>query len=147
MKKILLLPLVALSLLVSCANKGIKIIHTDNAPEPIGPYSQAVVYNGLVYCSGQIGLDPKTQTLVTGGIESETAQALNNLKAVIEAAETNMDKMLKSTIYITDMENFNTVNSIYDTYFNEGHYPARAVVEVSALPKDALVEVEAVVAL
>ncbi len=137
----------AFSLLVSCSNKGIKIIHTDNAPEPIGPYSQAVVYNGLVYCSGQIGLDPKTQTLVTGGIEKEAAQALDNLKAVIVAADTNMDKMLKSTIYITDMGNFNIVNNIYNTYFSEGHYPARAVVEVSSLPKAALVEVEAVVAL
>ena len=119
-----------------------KYIHTDNAPAAIGPYSQAVVVNGFVYCSGQIGLDPKAGVLV-GGIEEQTKQALQNLKSVLMAADTDLEFVIKTTIFLKNMNDFTTVNDIYGKYFG-GHKPARATVEVSNLPKGALVEIEAV---
>lgn len=119
-----------------------KYIHTDNAPAAIGPYSQAIIANGFVYCSGQIGLDPKAGVLV-GGIEEQTKQVLENLKAVLKAADTDLEFVVKTTIFLKNMNDFTVVNDIYEKYFG-GHKPARATVEVSNLPKGALVEIEAI---
>jgi 2-iminobutanoate/2-iminopropanoate deaminase len=124
----------------------IQNINTDRAPAAIGPYSQAVVAAGMLYVSGQIPLDPKTGEVVSGGISAQTKQVLENLKAVVEAAEGGMDKIVKVTIYITDMQQFSVVNEIYGTYFS-APYPARACVEVSQLPKGVEVEMDAIVQL
>ena len=120
-----------------------KIIESKDAPSAIGPYSQAVKANGVVYVSGQIPLDPATGEIVEGGIESQAKQVLENLKGVLAAAGSGMDKALKVTIYLTDMGSFGTVNEIYGGYFKNDP-PARACVEVSALPKSVLVEMDAI---
>ena len=121
----------------------LQIINTDRAPAAIGPYSQAVVAGGMLYVSGQIPLDPKTGEVVSGGISAQTKQVLENLKAVVEAAESGMDKVVKVTIYITDMQQFSVVNEIYGNYFS-APFPARACVEVSQLPKGVEVEMDAI---
>ena len=118
-----------------------KIISTNSAPQAIGPYSQAVEYNNLIFCSGQIALDPQTGEMIEGGIENETKRVMENLKAAAEAAGSGMDKVLKTTIYLTDLSNFQIVNEIYGSYFKENP-PARATVEVKSLPKGAQVEIE-----
>ena len=121
-------------------------IQTDKAPAAVGPYSQAVTISGegaTAYISGQIPLDPGTGQMVAGGIEAQTQQVLDNLKAVVEACGSNMDLVMKVNIYLTDMNNFAVVNGIYGKYFAD-HPPARACVEVTALPKGAAVEMEAV---
>lgn len=120
-----------------------RIILTSDAPQAIGPYSQAVEHNNLIFCSGQIPLDPQTGELVKGGIEEETKRVMENLKAVITQSGSGMDKVLKTTIYLTDLSNFQIVNEIYGSYFTENP-PARATVEVKSLPKGAQVEIEAV---
>ncbi len=121
-------------------------IQTDEAPAAIGPYSQAVSNGSLVFCSGQIPLDPQTMEIVPGGIEAQTHQVFLNLSAVAAAAGSSLGQALKLTIFLTDLEDFATVNKIMSKYFEEP-YPARATIEVSALPKGALVEIEAVLAL
>ena len=121
----------------------LQIINTDRAPAAIGPYSQAVVAGGMLYVSGQIPLDAKTGEVVSGGISAQTKQVLENLKAVVEAAESGMDKVVKVTIYITDMQQFSVVNEIYGNYFS-APFPARACVEVSQLPKGVEVEMDAI---
>lgn len=121
-----------------------KIISTTNAPSAIGPYSQATALPGMVFTSGQLGLDPATGAFPEGGVEAQTHCALSNLKNVLEAAGSSMDKVLKTTVFLSDMNNFAAVNAIYAQYFTEGSFPARSAVEVARLPKDALVEVEAV---
>jgi 2-iminobutanoate/2-iminopropanoate deaminase len=120
-----------------------QVVRTENAPEPVGPYSQAVVVGNLVWTSGQIGIDPQTGKLVSGGIETETEQVLKNLVAVLAAAGSGLDRVIKTTIFITDMNEFARVNAIYARYFQEP-YPARSTVQVSALPKGAAVEIEVV---
>ncbi|MFH1564534.1 MAG: RidA family protein [bacterium] len=120
-----------------------KTVSTNKAPQAIGPYNQAVEYNNLIFCSGQIALDPKSGEMVEGGIENETKRVMENLKAVIQKAGSDMDKVLKTTIYLTDLSNFKIVNEIYGSYFTENP-PARATVEVSNLPKGAQVEIEMV---
>lgn len=122
----------------------IKTVHTKKAPEAIGPYSQAIVANGLVFCSGQIGLDPKTGQLVEG-IEKQTRRVMDNLSAVLRAAGADLPHVVKTTIYLKNVADFPTVNSIYGEYFTS-HKPARATVEVSNLPKGALIEIEAIAA-
>lgn len=117
-------------------------VQTGNAPKAVGPYSQAVVTNGFVFCSGQIGIDPANQVLVEG-IEAQTHQVLKNLQAVLEKAGTSLDRVIRTTIYVIDMSNFLTVNEIYGSYFTD-HKPARATIAVAALPKEALVEIEAI---
>lgn len=124
----------------------IQNIDTDLAPAAIGPYSQAVVAAGMLYVSGQIPLDPKTGEVVSGGISAQTKQVLENLKAVVEAAESGMTKIVKVTINLTDMQRFSVVNQIYGTCFS-APYPARACVEVSGLPKGVEVEMDAIVQL
>ncbi|MEO0005611.1 MAG: RidA family protein [candidate division WOR-3 bacterium] len=118
-------------------------IYTDNAAKPVGPYSQAVVFGNLVWTSGQIGIDPVTGELVKGGIEAETEQVMKNLGAVLRAAGSGFDRVIKSLIFITDMKDFACVNAIYARYFQEP-FPARSTVQVAALPKGAQVEIEVV---
>ena len=120
-----------------------RIVATSKAPAAIGPYSQAVEANGVVYVSGQIPLDPASGEIVGGGIEGQTRQVLENLKNVLEAAGSGFGKALKVTIFLTDMDAFGEVNGIYGEYFKENP-PARACVEVSALPRGVLVEMDAV---
>jgi len=118
-------------------------IHTDSAPKAIGPYSQATAWNGLVFCSGQIPLDPATGALIEGGIEEQTVRVLDSLKAVLEAAGAGLDSVLKTTIYVKDLGDFGKVNEIYGRYF-PSNPPARATVEVARLPRDVKVEIDAI---
>ena len=124
-----------------------QIINTHFAPTPIGPYRQAVVHNGILYTSGQIALDPKTMELVTTNIEIETEQIMENLNAVLNAANTDFSKVLKTTIFITDMNDFGAINKIYGSYFDEAFAPARETVQVSFLPKGVNVEISMIVAI
>lgn len=119
------------------------IIHTDNAPQAIGTYSQAVKHQGLVFISGQIPLDPKNMEVVSGGIEAEIRRVFDNLSAICVAAGGSLDDIIKLTIYLTDMGAFPQVNTIMGQYFTTP-YPARAAVEVSALPKGVGIEMDAI---
>ncbi len=118
-------------------------IRSEHAPAAIGPYSQAVSTDRLLFVSGQIALDPTTNTLVSSGVEDETRRVMKNLEAVLEAAGIGFDQVLKTTIYLTDLQDFATVNRIYGEYF-PGSPPARATVQVSALPRGAHVEIDAI---
>ena len=120
-----------------------KEVKTSKAPKAIGPYSQAIIANGMVFASGQIAIDPSTGELLNGSIEDQTRLVLTNLKAVLEAAGSSMDKAVKCTVFLDDMNNFSQMNGIYDEFFNPP-YPARAAVEVARLPKDVKVEIEAI---
>ena len=122
-----------------------QIISTDNAPKAIGPYSQAVAWNGLVYLSGQIPLDPATGQLVEGGIAEQTVRVLDNLKAVLEASGSDLAHVLKTTVFLKDMGEFAAMNEIYGRYFSENP-PARATVEAARLPRDVRVEIECIAA-
>jgi 2-iminobutanoate/2-iminopropanoate deaminase len=122
---------------------SIEVIKTDKAPEAIGPYSQAIVAGSFVYTSGQIPINPQTGEVVGGGIEEQTEQVLKNLKNVLEAAGSGLNKVVKTTVFIKDMDSFAKINEIYAKYFSEP-YPARSCVEVSKLPKGVLIEIEAV---
>jgi 2-iminobutanoate/2-iminopropanoate deaminase len=123
-----------------------KAVSTKSAPAAIGPYSQAVRIGDFLYTSGQVGLDPVTGALVEGGIETQTTRVLENLKAVLEAAGTDFAHVVKTTVFLKNMGDFAAMNAIYGTYFApEGVVaPARSTVEVARLPKDALVEIEAI---
>mgnify|MGYP001257063772 FL=1 len=121
-----------------------KIIYTKNAPAPIGPYSQAVLSGNTLYVSGQIAINPKSGELITGDLIAETKQVMENLKAVLQAAEMNFDHVVKCSIFLSDMNNFATVNEIYVSYFSENNYPARETVEVSVLPKNVNVEISCI---
>lgn len=118
-----------------------KIILTDNAPAPIGPYNQAVLSGNTLYTSGQIALDAKTMELVGTDIESETKQVMENLKAVLEAADMTFENVVKTTIFIMDMNDFGRINLVYASYFNEKTAPARETVQVAGLPKNVNVEI------
>lgn len=120
-----------------------KTIHTDSAPAAIGPYSQAVAIDGLIFTSGQLPLDPATGKF-PDGIKEQTRQSLTNVKAILEAAGAGMDKVIKTTVFLSDMNNFGDMNEVYAAFFAEGSYPARSAVEVARLPKDALVEIEVI---
>jgi 2-iminobutanoate/2-iminopropanoate deaminase len=123
---------------------GIRFVHTEGAPAAIGPYAQAVrLPDGLVFCSGQIALDPGTGELVEGGAGPQTRRILRNLAAVLEEAGGSLASVVKTTVYLTDMEDFAEMNRAYAEAFGE-HRPARAAVQVSRLPKDVIVEIEAV---
>jgi 2-iminobutanoate/2-iminopropanoate deaminase len=123
-----------------------EIIVTDKAPKAIGPYSQGVKANGFVFCSGQIPANPKTGELVTGSITDQTKQSLANVKAVIETAGSSMDKVVKVTVFLKDMNDFAEMNQEYSKWFTKDP-PARAAVEVARLPKDVGVEIEAIAVL
>jgi 2-iminobutanoate/2-iminopropanoate deaminase len=123
-----------------------KIISTNKAPKAVGPYSQAIRYGNMLFVSGQIPIDPKTDKIVDGGIEAQTTTVLNNLKAVIEASGMGLQNVLKCTCFLKDMEDFARFNSVYGAYFAES-LPARECVEVTRLPKDVLVELSAICAI
>ena len=118
-------------------------IQTDNAPAAIGPYSQAIKAGGLVFVSGQIPIDPKTGEFVAGGIAEQTERVLKNLAAVLEAAGSGLDQVLKTTVFLADMKEFSGMNEVYATFFSEPP-PARVTVAAAGLPRDARVEIEAV---
>ena len=118
-----------------------KIIFTEKAPAPIGPYNQAIVSGNTLYTSGQIAINPTTGELVLDTIEIETKQVMENMKAVLEAAGMTFENVVKSTIFISNMNDFGTINSIYGAYFNEKTAPARETVQVACLPKNVNVEI------
>ena len=118
-----------------------KSISTNQAPQAIGPYSQAVLANGLLFCSGQIAMDPQSGELVPGGIKKECEQIIKNLGGVLAEAGMGIDEVLKCTLYMIDLEDFQAANEVYAGFFNEP-YPARATVEVSRLPKGARLEID-----
>ena len=117
-----------------------KIVHSDDAPKALGPYSQAVIYNGIVYCSGQIGLNPQTGDFVGNSVSEQTEQVMKNLEAVLSEAGSNFANVLKCTIFLADMSDFAVVNEIYGKFFKINP-PARETVAVKTLPKNALVEI------
>lgn len=118
-----------------------EIIVTDKSMKPTGPYSQGIVYDSLVFVAGQTGIHPSTGQLVEGGIEAETRQTLSNVKAILEAAGSSLDKVLKVNVYLKDINDFDTVNNIYKEYFTE-YYPIRTCLQVVAMPKGACIEIE-----
>jgi 2-iminobutanoate/2-iminopropanoate deaminase len=118
-----------------------KIIYTEKAPAPIGPYNQAVLKGNTLYTSGQIAINPANGELVTSDIEAETRQVMDNMKAVLEASGMTFENVVKSTIFIMDMNDFGTINAIYGSYFNEKTAPARETVQVAGLPKNVHVEI------
>ena len=120
------------------------IIATTNAPAAIGPYSQAIDCGSLLITSGQIPIDPATGELVEGDITVQTRQSLTNVKAILEAAGLTMDNVAKTTVFLAHMSDFAAMNAVYAEFFTEGNYPARSAVEVGALPKGALVEIETI---
>lgn len=121
-----------------------KIIFTENAPSPIGPYNQAVLKGNTLYTSGQIALNPATMELVLDSIEVETKQVMENLKAVLEAADMTFENVVKTTIYIMNMNDFAKINSVYGEYFNEKTAPARETVQVACLPKNVNIEISVI---
>jgi 2-iminobutanoate/2-iminopropanoate deaminase len=118
-----------------------QIIATDRGPKAIGPYSQAIKANGLIFISGQVCINPATQQLVEGDITVQTERVMENLKGIVEAAGSSMDKVLKTTVFLSDMGDFVAMNAVYAKYFGEAP-PARATVQVSRLPRDVKVEIE-----
>ncbi len=122
---------------------GKKVITTDNAPQPIGPYSAGVRVGDLVFTAGQIGLNPLTGEVVPGGIQAETRQVFHNLRGILEAAGSSLQEVVKTTVFLRDMNDFTQMNSVYAEFFNQD-YPARSTVQVSTLPKGVAVEIEAI---
>ena len=118
-----------------------KIITTQNAPAPIGPYNQAILSGNTLYTSGQIAFNPKTNVLVLDDIKTETKQVMENLKAVLEAASMTFTNVIKSSIFISDMDDFALINEVYGSYFNDDDAPARETVQVARLPKNVNVEI------
>ncbi len=118
-----------------------KVINTPHAPAPIGPYSQAVLIGDLLFTSGQIAIDPKTGELKTADITTETIQVMESLKAILEAAGMDFSSVVKTSIFITDMNDFAKINAAYGSYFTDGYAPARETIQVAALPKNVHVEV------
>ena len=124
-----------------------KIIHTDKAPAPIGPYSQAVQFGNMLYTSGQIAINPATGKLEIEDITAETTLVMENLRAVLQAAGMNFEHVIKASIFVSDMHNFTAINQVYATYFNEATAPARETVEVANLPKFVNVEISMIASL
>jgi 2-iminobutanoate/2-iminopropanoate deaminase len=122
-------------------------IRTDHAPAAIGPYSQAIVLNNVAYTAGQVALDPETGNLVEGGIEAQTARVLDNLTAVLEAAGTNLNNVVKTTVYLESMGDFGAMNSVYAKYFNPDMPPARTTIQAGGLPRNALIEIDCIATL
>ena len=123
--------------------EGKKIVTTEKAPKAIGPYSQAIRTENLVFTAGQVGLDPAAMELVEGGIEAQTRQALTNLKNVLETADSGLNFIVKTTVFLQDMKDFAKMNLVYEEFFPENP-PARSTVQVAALPKDAQIEIECI---
>ena len=118
-----------------------KHINTPNAPAAIGPYSHAVVVNGMVYTSGQVAMNPETKEIVTSGVADETHQVMKNLEAILKEVGTSFDKVIKATIFLQNMDDFPTVNEVYGSYLTEGKFPARETVQVARLPRNVNVEI------
>jgi 2-iminobutanoate/2-iminopropanoate deaminase len=125
---------------------GKTAVSTENAPAAIGPYSQAIEIGEMIYTSGQVGLDPKTGQIVEGGVREQTVRVLENLKAILAAVRSDLQKVVKTTVYLKNMSDFAAMNEIYATYLAKDGWvaPARSTVEVARLPKDALVEIEVI---
>lgn len=123
-----------------------KVITTDKAPAPVGPYNQAIIHNGTLYASGQIALDPATNELITETIEAETHQVMKNIKAILEEAELTFKEVIKCSIFVTDIANYSRINAVYAEYFDEATAPARELVQVVALPKGGNVEISIIAA-
>jgi 2-iminobutanoate/2-iminopropanoate deaminase len=121
-----------------------KIITTPNAPEPIGPYNQAILTGNTLYTSGQIAINPETGALVLDDIKTETTQVMNNLKAVLDAANMSFEHIVKSSIFISNMDDFAQINEIYGSYFDDANAPARETVQVARLPKNVNVEISVI---
>ena len=121
-----------------------KIILSKKAPAPIGPYSQGVVIGNLIFTAGQVALDPSSGQLVAGDIKEQTRVVFNNLKAILEEAGAGLDKAIKVTVYLKDLNDFSGMNEVYGSFFPAGNFPARTTVEVSRLPKDARVEIDVI---
>ena len=119
-----------------------EIVYTKNAPDPVGPYSQAILTNNTLFISGQVALDPNNGDMINSSIEEETIQVMNNLKAILNEVGFNFSNVIKSTIYLSDMNNFSKVNEVYGSFFSKDYVPSRVTVEVSRLPKDANVEID-----
>ena len=124
-----------------------KIVKTNKAPQPVGPYNQAVLHNSTMYISGQIALNPITKELETNNLKKETMLVMNNLKAILESENLSFENVIKSTIFLSDMGSFNEVNEIYATFFKSGNEPARETVEVSKLPLGDNVEISMIASL
>ena len=135
---------IAVVLLVGCAHGTVprKAITSDNAPAALGPYSPGVQVGEFLFLSGQIGLNPESGKLVEGGIKEQTKQVLDNLGAVLKEAGMDYENVVRATVYLSDMNNFQSMNSVYSGYFNSPHPPSRSTVEVRLLPKGALVEID-----
>ncbi len=123
------------------------IISTPDAPAPIGPYSQAVMHGNMLFTSGQIAFNPETDALVLDDIKTETKQVMTNMKAVLEAANMTFENVVKTSIFISDMNNFSQINEVYGSYFDEANAPARETVQVARLPKDVNVEISMIAVL
>ena len=121
-----------------------QIVHTDKAPQAIGPYSQGVKYNGFLYTSGQIPFNVEKNELVTTSIQDEVHQVMKNVITILEAGGTSIDNVVKTTIFVKDLNDFNAVNEVYASYFNDTNYPARECVEVARLPRDVNVEISVI---
>jgi 2-iminobutanoate/2-iminopropanoate deaminase len=119
------------------------VVKTDKAPAAIGPYSVAVCYGNLIFTAGQLGIDPKSGEIVKGGIGEETRQALTNIQTILKAADTKMNQVIKTTVYLKDMEDFAAMNAVYAEFFTDS-FPARTTIQVVALPKQAAIEIEAI---
>lgn len=136
----LLLVLLLIGCMESEAPPERQVISTDTAPEAIGPYSQAIQVGNTLYCSGQIGIDPATDSLVTGGVGAETRQVLENLRAVLEAAGFSMEDVVQTQVFLADLDDYAAMNEVYGTYFNAAP-PARAAVQAAGIPAGARVEI------
>lgn len=121
-----------------------EVVITSNAPDPVGPYNQAIKAGNTLYMSGQIAIDPKTGTLVLDSIEAETHQVLKNLKAVLEKEDMTFENIVKCTVFVSDMGNYGKINAVYGEYFDHNTAPARELVEVARLPKDVNIEISAI---
>lgn len=149
MRKVIFIALTAVSatalIWVMVKNPESKtLVHADSVPQPIGPYSQAVVHDNTIYVSGQIALNPKTGQLDTTSVQAETRQVMNNIRGILAASGLEMKHILKTTIYLTDIKFFPEVNEVYGSYFNDKKYPARETIAVKALPKGARIEISVI---
>ncbi|MCB9300228.1 MAG: RidA family protein [Lewinellaceae bacterium] len=123
-----------------------KIVKTDKAPAPVGPYNQAIIHNDTLYASGQIAIDPATGTLVTDNIEAETRQVMENIRAILEEAGLSFTDVVKCSIFVSDINNYSRINEVYASYFDDATAPARELVEVANLPKLVNVEISVIAA-